>query len=304
MLAETHLLDPLGAHALASDAAVPMAPARPGVVATLAQALREHWPEYLIEAAALGTFMVAALGFGALLEHPGSPARAAIADPFLRRVLMGIAMGATAIGIIYSRWGQRSGAHMNPAITLTFLRLGKVRPADAFFYIVAQFAGGLAGLALLAAVLGALAADPAVNFVATVPGPDGPGVAFLAEALISAGIMAAVLVASNSPRLMRLTGLLAGTLVFLYIAFEAPISGMSMNPARTLASAVPGSVWTALWIYFLAPPLGMLAAAEIYRRVPGARPVLCAKLHHTLRFRCIFRCGHAMPAAAPAKDSR
>jgi aquaporin Z len=302
MLAETYLLDLLGAHALASTAAAPAA--RLGVAATLAQALREHWPEYLIEAAALGTFMLSALGFGTLLEHPASPVRGAIADPFLRRVLMGVAMGATAVGIIYSPWGQRSGAHMNPAITLTFFRLGKIRPADAFFYVLAQFAGGLAGLALLAAVLGALAADPAVNYVATVPGVAGPGVAFLAEALISAGIMAAVLVASNSPRLMRLTGVLAGTLVFLYISFEAPISGMSMNPARTLASAVPGGVWTALWIYFLAPPLGMLAAAELHRRLPGMRPVLCAKLHHTSRFRCIFRCGHAMPAAAPAEESR
>lgn len=304
MHAETILLDLLGAQALASNAAASAAPAGSGVVATLAEALRKHWPEYLIEAAGLGIFMISALGFATLLEYPASPVRAAIEQPFLRRVLMGMAMGLTAIGFIYSPWGQRSGAHINPAITLTFYWLGKVRPADAFFYILAQFAGGLAGLALLAAVLGAPAADPAVNFVATVPGPDGPGAAFLAEVLISAGIMAVVLVASNSPRLMRLTGVLAGALVFLYIAFEAPISGMSMNPARTLASAVPAGVWTALWIYFLAPPLGMLVAAEIYRRLPGTRGVLCAKLHHTAGFRCIFRCGHALPVAAPAREPR
>ena len=90
--------------------------------------LRRHWPEYLMEAAELGLFMISAGVFVSLLEHPASPVRQAIADPVLRRVLIGLAMGLTAISIVYSPLGQRSGAHFNPAVTLTFFRLGKVAP--------------------------------------------------------------------------------------------------------------------------------------------------------------------------------
>jgi len=93
----------------------------------MADALRHHWPEYVIEAAGLGLFMVSAFMFGALLEHPASLAHQAIPDPLARRFLMGLAMGATAVGIIYSPWGKQSGAHINPSVTLTFLRLGKIK---------------------------------------------------------------------------------------------------------------------------------------------------------------------------------
>lgn len=107
-----------------------------------------------MEAAGLAVFMLSAGLFGTLLGHPDSPAYQAIADPFLRRVLMGLAMGLTAVGIIYSPWGQRSGAHINPAVTLTFLRLGKVSPWDAAFYVLAQFAGGIYGVVLVGGILG------------------------------------------------------------------------------------------------------------------------------------------------------
>lgn len=81
-------------------------------------ALRRHWPEYLMEAAGLGLFMVSACLFGALLEHPASPARQALPDPGLRRALGGLAMGLTAVGIIYSPWGKQSGAHINSSDTI------------------------------------------------------------------------------------------------------------------------------------------------------------------------------------------
>jgi len=110
-------------------------------------------------------------------------------------------------------------------------------------------------------------------------------------------MMTMVLLVSNSRR-ARLTGLFAGLLVATCISVEAPLSGMSMNPARTLGSAVHAAQWTALWVYFTAPPLGMLAAAEVYVRLPGAREVWCAKLHHDNDKRCIFRCGYPVPAPA------
>jgi aquaporin Z len=261
----------------------------------MSDAMSRHWPEYLMEAAGLATFMVSACLFAALLEHPASPARQAIPTPLLRRFLMGLAMGLTAVGIIYSPWGKQSGAHINPAVTLTFLRLGKVQPWDAFFYVVAQFAGGVGGILLAAVILWPWIVDPSVNYVATVPGAGGAIPAFVAELLISFGLMLTVLITTNGVRLARFTGLFAGVLVATYITVEAPLSGMSMNPARTFGSAVGARSWAFLWIYFSAPPLGMLMAAEAYRRVKGAQGVVCAKLHHQNDKRCIFRCGYAKP---------
>jgi catechol 2,3-dioxygenase-like lactoylglutathione lyase family enzyme len=86
--------------------------------------------------------------------------------------------------------------------------------------------------------------------------------------------------------------------VAINILLTAPISGMSMNPARTLASAWPAHVWTSLWIYFVAPPLGMLAAAECYVRARGAARVFCAKLHHPANVPCIF-CEHQQRRIPP-----
>jgi aquaporin Z len=270
--------------------------------------LRQHWPEYLMEAAGLGLFMVSACVFGTLLEHPLSPVYQAIPTPWVRRLIMGVVMGMSAVGIIYSPWGKQSGAHLNPAVTLTFWRLGKVAAWDALFYIVAQFIGGLAGVLLTAKLLGSALAAPSVNYVVTVPGMAGAGVAFAAEVLMTFLLMTVILVLSNLPRLARYTGLCAGLLVAGYITLEAPLSGMSMNPARTLASALPAQLWTGLWVYFTAPLLGMLLAAESYLRRHGWHSILCAKLHHQNAKRCIFsQCGymaaHATHSRAPVSRS-
>jgi aquaporin Z len=254
------------------------------------KALKQHWPEYLMEASELGIFMISACSFGVLLEHPGSPVHQAITDPFLRRVLMGLAMGLTAISIVYSPIGKRSGAHFNPSVTLTFWRLGKIESWDAAFYILAQFIGGILGVVLSSLILKNTLSAPAVNYVATLPGNFGIGVAFLAEVGISFLLMTVVLNVSNQMKLARYTGLFAGSLVVTYISLEAPISGMSMNPARTFGSAFSAQAWNALWIYFTAPPLGMLLAAEVYTRLKGTGNVLCAKLHHHNNERCICRC--------------
>lgn len=251
-------------------------------------ALQQHWPEYLMEAAELGTFMISACLVVALLEHPASPVGQLIPSAALRRVLTGVAMGLTAIAIVYSPWGKQSGAHFNPSVTLTFWRLGKVAPWDAVFYALAHFAGAVGGVLIAAVLVREWIAHPAVNYVATVPGAYGPGAAFLAELLISFGLMTVVLTVSNTPRLARYTGLFAGAVVATFISLEAPFSGMSMNPARTFGPAAVAQIWTALWVYFTAPPLGMLLAAEVYVRLRGARAVTCAKLHHENDKRCIF----------------
>jgi aquaporin Z len=254
-------------------------------------AVRGHWPEYFMEAAALGTFMISACVFAVLLEHPNSPVHQAFEGAtVLRRALMGLAMGLTAVGIISSPWGQRSGAHMNPAVTLTFFTLGKVAPWDAFFYVVFQFLGGAAGVLIASALIGLPLQHSAVNYVVTAPGPAGPRAAFAAEFAISMALMSTILWVSNSRRFSRFTPLFAGGLVATFITVEAPLSGMSMNPARTFGSAFCADEWTALWIYFTAPAAAMLLASVIYRCRRGAHRVFCAKLHHCNSQRCIFQC--------------
>ena len=264
----------------------------------MVEALKHHWPEYLMEAAGLGLFMISAALFGILLEYPGSAVHQALPHPLLRRLLMGLAMGSTAISIIYSPWGKQSGAHINPSITLTFFRLGKIASWDAVFYMTAQFFGGLTGILVVAILLGVALSHPSVNYVATV-GSRGVTVAYLAEVIISFFLMTVVLWTTNSRHWNRYTGLFAGMLVATYITLEAPLSGMSMNPARSFASAVPAQLWSTLWVYFTAPPLGMLLAAETYLRVKGAHGVYCAKYHHENSQRCIFRCRYGELAAAP-----
>lgn len=179
---------------------------------------------------------------------------------------------------------------MNPSLTLTFLSLGKIAPWDAFFYMAAQFAGGVAGVVLSSWMMGP--ALRRVQFVATVPGPAGPWAAFAAEFAISFLLVAIVLHVSNSRRMARFTPWVAGFLVAAYISVESPLSGMSMNPARTLGSALPAGIWTAVWVYFLGPTVAMLAAGQVYRRWRGAHRVFCAKFHHHNDRRCIFRCNY------------
>ena len=269
---------------------------------SVATALREHWPEYLMEAWGLGVFMVSAGVFATLLDHPGSPVRGAIENGDVRRALMGIAMGTTAIGIIYSPWGKRSGAHINPAVTLSFLRLGKVNPIDAGFYIVAQFVGGTIGVLLVWAVLGTAFSDPPVRFVNTLPGQAGVAIAFLAEVAMAFGLMLMVVTALSWQGLMQCVGLFAGIMVASYIAFFAPLSGMSINPARTLASAAPAGESGYLWLYFTAPVVGMLAAVEVFGLAKLGRGWFCAKLNHDDAYRCIH-CGHEPGHAHQATQS-
>ena len=256
----------------------------------MSNALKKHWPEYLMEASELGLFMFSACAFTILLFHPSSPIAQTLHDGVLRRLLMGTAMGLTAITIIFSPMGKRSGAHFNPAVTWTFFRLGKIEASDAAFYTLFQFAGGIAGVLLASLTLGRLVSHSSVNYAVTLPGPDGPTVAFVAEIIISFILMSVVLTVSNTKRLARWTGMFAGALVATYITIESPFSGMSMNPARTLSSAVGAQIWMSLWIYFVAPPVGMLLAAEVYKRLNTSRAVVCAKLHHHNNQRCIFRC--------------
>ncbi|SEG22017.1 aquaporin Z [Bryocella elongata] len=243
---------------------------RPSHYPSLAAALRAHWPLYLYEAAELAAFMLSACLCTALLFDPHSPL--AGLPSTLRRFLMGLSMGLTAVVIIKSPWGRRSGAHFNPAISLTFYRLGKIGPRDTVLYVLAHFAGAPLGVLLAALLLGPIIRLPQVNYAVTVPGIGGPSAAFAAETFMAALLMATVLVTSNNRRLAAYTTWLMGLLITSYVFVFAPVSGFSINPARTFGSALEAHLWTAVWIYFTAPLLGMFAAAEAYVQLAQPDP--------------------------------
>lgn len=233
-------------------------------------------------------YLFSTCAIATLLWHPASPIQRYLASDAVRRIWMGLAMGATITAIVISPWGKQSGAHFNPAVTFTFYRLGKVARWDAVFYCAAQFVGALAGVALATLVLEGAPADKAVRYAATMPGIYGNTVALAAELTISFVLMSAILFASNHRFLAPYAHYVAALLVAAYIAFESPLSGMSTNPARTLGPALYASYWHGLWIYFIAPPVGMLLAAEVFVRVRSGKAPYCAKLHHHNDKRCIF----------------
>jgi len=249
-----------------------------------------HWPEYLMEAGELTLYMFSACAFATLLQHPASPVRHLITSSLARRALYGLAMGSTVVGIITTPWGKQSGGHLNPAITLTFFRLGKLELLDGLFYVAAQFCGAAAGVAFATYALRGALQNNAVRYAVTVPGVYGNTGAFIGELTISFLLMLTILFATNTEKLARYTPYFVGALFAIYIAFETPLSGMSMNPARTFGSAFRAGYWHAIWIYFTAPTLGMLCAGEVFLRARSGAVPCCAKLHHANNKRCIFRC--------------
>lgn len=230
------------------------------------------WRDYAIEAALLACFMISASAFTILVEHPRSWLAAAVTPPLARRFVVGCAMAVTAMVLIYSRYGVRTGAHMNPAVTLVMARLRPMRRRDLIGYVAGQFTGGVAGMAVAALLFGSSLSHASINWVVTKPGPRGSAMAFVAECAMTMVMMSVVLRLSNHPRWASRTGVASAALLAAFITFEAPLSGMSLNPARTLGPALFARDFSGLWVYFLAPPVGMaLAALAFSRQCPAGR---------------------------------
>jgi len=223
-----------------------------------------NWQHYLQEGLGLGIFMVSACLFSALLEAKHSPLHQYISNGTVRTMIIALLMGATAVFIFYSSWTSPSGAQINPAVTLVFLRLGKMCQWDALFYIIFQFLGGTLAVYLMQLLLGHILIDLPVNSAVTVPGKAGTMPALITEFLIAFTTMIMVLFTSAHHYLKKYTSLFAGLLVCIWVIVAGPVSGFGMNPARTFASALPSNIWTAYWLYLLAPTAGMLLAAELF----------------------------------------
>ena len=259
-------------------------------------ALRRHWPEYAIEGGFLFVFVLAAGVVSAWLQATGAGA------PALHRLMSGLVIGGLLMAMIYSPWGRCSGAHMNLAITLVYLRLGKVGRWDGLFYILAQAAGGFAAVLLLQG--GALLppATPPASLAATL-GPANAWLAFATQFVLSTVAMLLILFTSNHASFFRWTGVVVGLLVMLVVACVSPLAGFGMNAAQLLAVDASGDPGLLRWLNLLPPLLGMQAAIEVYRLFTGRSQVLCAKLAHNTHGRCIFRCMHPYQTRALAIEA-
>jgi aquaporin Z len=258
--------------------------------ASMAEALQTHWKEYLMEATELGVLMFCICLFGALLYSSGSPINRFALSASNKAALIGVAVALATYLIIRSPFGRRSGAHFNPAITLAHFHLGRVHRWDALYYVAFQFIGALGGVFVAHQILGERLSAAPVCYVVTTPGNYGSLIAFVAEFSLSALLMSVVLFATNHRNLARFSPFLVALITVFYYALCPSLSGFSINPARSLSSAVFAWIWLGIWVYFVAPCLGMLAAASIYVRSEGREKVYCAKVFHDLQSPCPFRC--------------
>lgn len=243
------------------------------------QITKKHWQAYLMEAAGLAGFVIGAGLLAILLEHPDLPVmQSSLKDhSLLRRVPMGVIMGAYIAGVTLL-FGKHSGAQINPAVTWTFFRLGKINFKDALFYTIFQFAGAVVGAQILKYFFGNLFSHPLVDYGVAKPKPSYSAMtAFTAEFIISFILMLAILFAGSSKLFQKYVALIAGILIAFYLIFEMPFSGMSINPARSFAGALAANEWNHLWIYFVAPPIAMLIAGEIFQQSKKKKLLLAGK---------------------------
>lgn len=235
-----------------------------------------HWSAYAAEF--LGTALLVFVGLAAVIFNfgPGSPAAALVPDPFLRRLLTGFLFGSVGALLALSPAGRISGAHLDPVLSWAFWAVGSLSLLDAIAYTAAQFAGAILAALALPPVWGAFGG--AVLYGATVPSPAaGPLAAILGEAAATFALVGGILWFVGHPRLRPFTPALIPPLVALLVGFEAPLSGTSMNPARTLGPAIASHTLGVFWIYLAGPALGAAIAAVVVAR-PGR--VHVAKIAH------------------------
>ncbi len=240
------------------------------------RALRRHWPYYLVEAAGIAAFVMVSSATAVVFHHPNSAvARAFGPSEMVHRTGLALVVAALIMAMAYSPWGKRSGAHFNPAVTLGFWQLGHIRAADALWYVLFQFVGALAAGFAMFHLLQPWFGYPAVHYNLTRPieGDYGWAWALAAEVGISGVFMLVLLRALHSAQLKQWVGFLAGAMLALFIVFEAPVSGMSLNPARSTGTAAAAGLAPALWVYFAGPLAAMWGTAAWFGRYRIRKPL-------------------------------
>ncbi len=257
-----------------------------------------HWQEYGAEF--LGTAFLIFVGLSAVVfdfsQH--LPLATLLPDASARRLITGLLFAGSGSLMAISPLGKLSGAHINPAVSLAFWVHGKMHRLDFLGYVVSQFLGATFGALLLVLVWRHYAAD--VTNGMTLPGTGYPlWQVFGAETILTCMLVFLIFLFVSSKQLMRWTPLMNWILVASMVWLEAPISGTSLNPARSIGPALVSGLWTAQWLYCVAPPLGALLAVGLFRVFTSEeRDVLTGKLFHAPEYRSIFK-----HVSAPAKSA-
>lgn len=223
--------------------------------------MKTLWTLFLSEF--IGTALLVGVGLSFVILDFGanSPMVAILPDPGLRRLMTGFLFGSTGAAIAISPVGKTSGAHINPVVTLAFWMKGKMGAFHALGYVVAQFAGAVVG-ALPLLLWGHLGAS--VEFGATIPGSGYTFLqATLGEVITTIGLIGGLFLFLGHRRIRAYTPLLFPFLYAVMVYLEAPVSGTSTNPARTVGPAVIASDWRGWWVYLAGPILGTLVALAI-----------------------------------------
>lgn len=243
------------------------------------ESLKKNYLLFLQEALGLFIFMISACFFAGFLEHKDTFIHLHITNSDIRLAIMAIAMGFTALFIFLSPLTATSGAFINPSVTIMRWRLGQLSLENMIWYSFFQTAGGLAAVYIMKFLMGEILTAPPVNYVVTVPSESSNllSVGFT-ETLIGFIMITMVLFLSDVKKMKNSVPYLAAILVGVFVYVSAPISGFGMNPARTLASAIPAGIYTDFWIYMLCPTLGMLLSAELYLIIKKKKPVVDWKL--------------------------
>jgi aquaporin Z len=263
-----------------------------------------HWPEYGAEF--LGTACLVFFGLSAVVFDfaPDLPMSHWIPSASTRLLINGLLFAGSGSLVALSPLGRLSGAHINPSVSLAFWLGGKMRLCDFAAYVVAQMLGGMAGaLALVFAWRGHAAS---VRNGMTLPGDGWPlWIVFDCEVFLTGLLVFLIFVFVSSHRLLRFTPLMNWLVVATMVWLEAPISGTSLNPARSFGPALMTGVWTAQWLYFVAPPLGgMLGLAAFHLFMPAWRCLVSGKLVHAPNYRSIFTPGQVRPGSAKPQGVR
>jgi aquaporin Z len=250
----------------------------------------KNWAEYGAEF--LGTMLLVFGGLSAVVLDfsNGTPMAGLIPGKSPRLLLTGLLFAGTGSLIAISPLGRRSGAHINPSVSLGFFVHGKMHFRDFFAYVISQFGGAIVGAFLLHLVWGEHAAS--VKDGMTVPGVPTYTVpeAFAAEMALTGLMVLLIFIFVSSKRLMRWTPLMNWLLIATMVWQEAPISGTSLNPARSIGPALIYGCWHDQWLYCIAPPLGAICAVGLYRLLArGKHDIRTCKLFHLADDTSIFR---------------
>jgi aquaporin Z len=251
---------------------------------------RLHWPEYGSEL--LGTAFLVFIALSAVTFNfgSGSPLAIVLPNSSVRRLITGLVLAGCGPLMAISPPGKLSGAHINPAVSLAFWLQGKMHQHDLVGYIASQFLGAALGAGLAVLLWRKRAAS--VHNGVTAPGVGYPiWSVFLIEMGCTCLLVLAIFLFVSSHCLMHWTPLMSWLLVALIYWQAAPISGSSLNPARSFGPALVSWFWCDQWVYYLASPIGALLAVVLFRSLSlvGINDVLTAKMFHAPRYRCIFK---------------